>query len=111
MSAASNSEIIIEARSGGLSIDARSSLVGAPQTGLPIPLSGTLSIPELAFYKSERQNAIAKLALLAYSTDTREHVFSSGPMLGKSYNKYYKILGLIQWTSTDIPEKNTNKSH
>jgi hypothetical protein len=105
MPSATNSEIIIEARCGGLSIDPSSSLVGIAQTGLPIPLAGTLSIPELSVYKAERQHAIAKLALLAYTTDEREHVYSSGPMVGKSYNKNYKILGLIRWTTTDIPEK------
>jgi hypothetical protein len=103
--AASNSDVIVEARSGGLSIDPNSTLVGIAQTGLPIPLAGTLNIPELSVYKSDRQRAIAKLALLAYSTQTREHVYSSGPMVGKSYNTYYKILGLITWTRTDIPEK------
>jgi hypothetical protein len=102
---ATNSEIIVEARSGGLSIDASSSLIGVPSTGVPVPLSGTLQIPELAFWKSSRQNSIAKLALLAYSTQSREHIFSSGSMLGKSYNNYYKFLGIIQWTTTDIPEK------
>jgi hypothetical protein len=101
----SNSDIIVEARSGGLSTDASESLLGVPATGIPIPLAGVVSIPELAIYKSSRQHSIAKLALLAYDTHSREHIYSSGPMVGKSYNKYYKFLGLIQWTTTDIPEK------
>ncbi len=107
--AASNSDIILEARSGGLSIDASSTLVGIAQTGLLIPLAGTLNIPELAIYKSERQRSIAKLALLAYSTHTLEHFYSSGPLVGKSYNTYFKILGMIQWTCSDIPEKKRKK--
>ncbi len=102
---ASNSDVIVEARCGGLSIDASESLLGIPATGIPIPLAGVVSIPELALYKSSRQRSIAKLALLAYDTRSREHVFSSGSMAGKSYNKYYKFLGIIQWTTTDIPEK------
>jgi len=111
VNAGSNSDVIVEARSGGLSIDASDTLVGIAQSGLPIPLAGVLNIPELSIYKSNRQHSIAKLALLAYSTHTLEHVFSSGPMLGKSYNKYYKLLGIIQWTTTDIPEKKHKKSH
>jgi hypothetical protein len=110
VNAASNSEIIVEARSGGLSVDASESLVGIAQTGLPIPLAGTLNIPELSVYKSSRQHAIAKLALLAYTAQSLDHVLSTGPMVGKSCNKYYKILGIIQWTATDIPEKKTKKS-
>ncbi len=102
---ATNSDIIIEARSGALSIDASESLFGVPATGIPIPLAGVVTIPELAIYKSSRQHSFAKLALLAYDAKSREHLYSSGSMLGKSYNKYYKLLGLIQWTLTDIPEK------
>jgi hypothetical protein len=83
--------------------------VGVPQTGLPIPLAGVVNIPELALYKSSRQNSTAKLALLAYEAKSRGHVFSSGSMVGKAYNKYYKLLGFIQWTSTDIPEKKKPK--
>ena len=101
----SNCDLIIEARSGADSIDSSESLVGIPQTGVPIPLAGTIAIPEIALYKSTRQYSIAKLALFAYSPATHEHYFSSGPMVGKAYNKYYKFLGIIQWTGTDIPEK------
>jgi hypothetical protein len=103
------SDIVIEARSGGLSTDASDSLFGVSQTGLPIPLAGVLNVPELAIYKSSRQKSIAKLALLAYSTHSLEHVFSTGPMVGKSYNINYKLLGMIQWTATDIPEKKRKK--
>jgi hypothetical protein len=38
-------------------------------------------------------------------THSLDHVLSSGPMLGKSYNNYHKLLGAIQWTTMDIPEK------
>jgi hypothetical protein len=106
--AAGGADIIIEARSGGDSIDASDTLVGIAQTGLPIPLAGVLNVPELAIYKSTRQNAIAKFALLAYDAHSRGHVFSSGPIVGTAYNKYYKLLGIIQWTASDIPEKKRN---
>ncbi len=96
--------IIIEARAGALSTDSADTLIGVPNTGLPIPLAGTVSIPEVALYKSEKQFAYAKIALLAYANQSRAHVFSSGPLAGKSYNKYHKIL-FIAWTSTDLPEK------
>ena len=103
---ANDANIIIEARAGGLSTDSSDTLIGIPNTGLPIPLAGTISIPELAFYKSEKQFAYAKIALLAYANQTRAHIFSSGPLAGKSFNKYYKVL-FISWVLTDIPEKQT----
>ena len=100
-----NTDIIVECRSGALSIDASDSLFGIPATGIPIPLAGTIPIPELAIYKSSRQHSYAKFALLAYGATSREHLYSSGALFGHSYNKYYKLLGLIQWTTSDIPEK------
>jgi len=103
---AKDADIIIEARAGALSTDSADTLIGVPNTGLPIPLAGTVSIPEVALYKSEKQLAYAKISLLAYANQSRAHIFSSGPLAGKSYNKYHKVL-FISWVFTDIPEKQT----
>ncbi|MGP8198603.1 MAG: DUF6655 family protein [Limisphaerales bacterium] len=101
-----NSDIVIEARSGALSIDAASTLVGMPSAGVPVPLAGAVSIPELAFYTSEKQYSLAKLALLAYETHGGKHVYSSGPMIGKAYNHHYSVIGFITFTTSDVPVKN-----
>ena len=104
MPEAKDSDIIIEARAGALSIDSDDSLIGVPASGLPIPLAGAVSIPEIALYKSDRQFSYAKIALLAYANGSRAHIYSTGPLLGKSYDKYHKIL-FVSWVFTDIPEK------
>ena len=101
---ANGSDVIIEARSGGLSTDGSSSFVGIPGFGIPIPLAGTVSTPEVAFYKSLKQRSTAKIALLAITTQTREHVYSSGPLVGKSYNNYHDLFG-FSGDATDVPEK------
>jgi hypothetical protein len=98
------SDYVVEARSGAYSIDFDSSLIGIPPFGLPIPLAGTISTPELAFYKSSKQHSLAKFALLAFDTKTREHFYSSGPIVGKAFNNNHKVFGFL-WISTDIPEK------
>ena len=100
-----NSEIVIEARSGALSIDSAGTLVGVPSSGLPVPLAGTVSIPELAFFKSQKQYSLAKLALLAYETRGGKHLYSSGPLIGRAYNHYYTFIGFITYTSSDLPAK------
>ena len=100
---AKSSDIIIEARSGAYSIDDASSLFGIPAISLPIPFSGPMPIPELAIYKSQKQHAIAKFALLAYANQSKAHIYSSGSLDGTSYNLYHKIL-FIYWTTADIPE-------
>jgi len=109
MADATNTDIIIEARSGALSIDSSSSLIGIPNMGVPVPLSGALQVPEFALYKSQSQYSTAKIVLLAYDTHTRAHVFSSGSMVGKAYHKYYKFLGILSFTSSDLPEKKRQK--
>jgi len=100
-----NADIIVQPRSGGLSIDASSSIVGLPKTEMPVPLSGGLALPEIAFAKSGTQHSIAKIEMLAYENQSRAHVYSSGPLVGKAYNKYHKVLWIISWTTDDLPEK------
>ncbi|HEY5297105.1 MAG TPA: DUF6655 family protein [Verrucomicrobiae bacterium] len=103
-----NSDIIIEARSGALATDNSQSLFGIPSLGAPIPLTGIVAIPEIAFYKADKQRSVAKIALLAFARESRKHVYSSGPLDGKSYDKHYRFL-FIAWIHTDIPEKNQSE--
>ena len=103
-----NSDIIVEARSGALSIDSAVLLFGIPNMAVPVPLAGALQVPELAFYKSDKEGSTAKIALLAFVKKSGAHVYSSGPLDGKSYDKHYKLL-FISWIRTDIPEKQKNK--
>ncbi|MGB0579387.1 MAG: DUF6655 family protein [Limisphaerales bacterium] len=103
--AAGDAEVIVEARSGGLSIDSGNSLVGIPEVPFPIPAAGTLVTPEAPLYKSDKQHSVAKLALLAYDAETRKHLFSTGALIGKSHHHYYRFLGFFDWTATDLPEK------
>jgi hypothetical protein len=102
---AADSDVVVEARSGALSIDSGDSLVGIPEVPFPIPFSGTIQTPEVPFYKSERQFSTSKLALLAYDNKSRKHLFSTGVLLGKSHHHYYTFLGFFRWVSTDLPAK------
>ena len=102
-----NSDIILQARSGALSIDDLESMFGVPSLGVPVPLAGTVQTPEMAFYKSQTQRSVAKFALLAYDRQTAGHVYSSGPLAGKAYDKHARML-FISWHSTDVPELQSN---
>jgi hypothetical protein len=100
-----DADLIIEPRSGALSIDASSSLIGMPSSAAPLPIAGSVNLPEVALYKSEKQFSIAKIALLAYERDSHKHVASTGPKIGRANIKYYKFLGLISYTKTTVPER------
>lgn len=104
-----NADVVVEPRSGALSIDRADSLIGIPTTAIPIPLAGTLPIPEVALYKSQKQYSTAKIALLAYENPSGRHVYSSGSLVGRALTKYYKFLGFISYTSTDVPEKDRHR--
>ena len=100
-----NCDYVVEVRSGGHSIDNSESLVGIPKTAVPVPLTGVITIPEIALYKSKKQHSISKFAVLAYARPSGEHVYSSESLFGKAYYNYYKILFCISWGTSDIPER------
>jgi hypothetical protein len=109
----SKSEIVVEIRSGGLGLDLRESLIGIPDLTLPVPMAGPVSSPELALYKTIKADSLAKFVLFAYERETGDFVHSTGSMAGKAKFHHYKILGIINWRITDIPElksKFRNKS-
>ncbi len=105
MAEAKEADIIIEPRSGALATDSSSSLIGLPSVPIMVPLSGTLSTPELYLFKSQKQLSVAKLALFAYDRNSHEHVYSSGSLVGKAAHNYYSFIGLVKITRTDLPEK------
>jgi hypothetical protein len=98
-------DIIVEARSGGLSTDSSSSIIGLPSTGVPVPLAGNVSTPEIALFKTQKQFSTAKFALLAYDRQSGRHVNSSGVVDGFAHHHYYTVLGFFKFNSTSIPEK------
>jgi hypothetical protein len=102
-------EYVLEPRSGALSIDSSSSVIGLPASSAPMPFAGAVSLPEVALFKSEKQYSIAKLAILVYERASKKHIASSGPLVGRANIKYYKFLGYIGYTKTTIPEKKKQK--
>jgi hypothetical protein len=100
-----DAELVIEPRSGALSIDSTSSIIGLPSTPTPIPLVGTVQLPEIAIWKSDKQFSIAKIALLAYERDSGKHVAATGALIGRANIKYYKFLGFISYNKTTVPER------
>lgn len=101
---ATNSDVIMEARSGALAIDESDTMFGIPSIPIPLPLAGVVETPEIAFYKSERQRSYAKFALLAYNRESSAHIYSTGPLDGQSFDKRSRFL-FISWHRTDVPEK------
>ena len=99
-------QIIVEVRSGANSLDSATVTAGiAEDQALPNPITGApVALPELAFFKKQNNVSLTKVALVAYHADSREHIFSSGTLLGGAYDRHYQFLGLIRVRFTDVPE-------
>ena len=99
-------EMIVEIRSGANSLDSAAVTAGiAEDQALPNPVTGApIALPELAFFKKQNIVSLTKVALVGYHADSREHVFSSGTLLGGAYERHYQFLGLIRLRFTDVPE-------
>ena len=99
-------EVIVEVRTGANSLDSATVTAGiAEDQALPNPITGApVALPELAFFKKQNNVSLTKVALVAYHADSREHIFSSGTLLGGAYDRHYQFLGLIRVRFTDVPE-------
>jgi len=96
-------DVIVELRADALSMDMADLLVGVPGMAVPIPLAGPMTTPELALYKRHKFDSITKVALFAYERASGHYVKSAGPMVGRSYLHYYKVL-FVSWKRTDVSE-------
>ena len=94
-------DVVVEVRSGALSIDNSSNLVGMPAFKVPVPLAGDFELPELALFKRNEQVGIAKLALFVYDAKDGRYVDAVGPAYGLSWKNRWSVLG-VGWTVTNV---------
>lgn len=94
-------DVVVEPRSGALSIDRRETLVGIPSFNLPVPLAGDAKTPELALYKEQRQRGIAKFAVTGYGARDGALALSTGPVVGVSHRTKQVVL-FLSWTDDDL---------
>lgn len=103
-------DLVIEMRSGGQSIDQKEFLVGIPSFDVPIPLTGSLTIPEIALYSRKEDIGVSKLTVADYGGSNGAFVGSSGPVYGLSHDRHYKLLLFIGWKTEDYrPDEDTGK--
>ena len=103
---AEEAQMIVEVRSGANSLDSSTATLGiAEDQALPNPVTGApVALPEISFFKRENNFAVSKVALVAYQAKSREHIFSSGTLLGGAYDRHFQFLGIIRLRFTDVPE-------
>ncbi len=99
-----DAEIVCEARCGALGTDGHSVIYGIPASngigGVGTIISGTPSIPaipEISVAKKELKSAASKVAVFAYTRDTREPVWQSGIAQAGSNARDTWFLGIGPW--------------
>jgi hypothetical protein len=96
-----DAEYVVEVRNGGQAIDDKQIILGIPNTTLPVPLTGPITVPELAIFKYHRQHGLSKLGLAVYGKDG-SLAYSTGSQFGDSEQKHWTLLFLITFTSHDL---------
>jgi hypothetical protein len=68
-------------------------------------MAGAVSLPEVALYKSERRQGLAKIAATTYDAKTGSLVQSTGAQYGTSHKDNWVVLLIFDWTQHDlVPE-------
>jgi hypothetical protein len=93
---------VVELRSAALSIDQAETVWGVPQFTFPLPLSGTLNVPEIAFYGQHLKRGIADFAATEYDAKSGLFIASTGPEFGYSDNRKQTVMIFFSWTKQDF---------
>lgn len=94
-------DAVVEIRAGALSTDRKVTLFGIPSFKVPIPLAGALPFPEIALYKEQLQEGVAKFAATTYDAKDGALLGSADPQFGFSHNAKKTVLIFFSWTSND----------
>lgn len=100
-------DTVVEMRAGALSVDDRDALIGVPSFGVPIPLSGDVNLPEIAIFKKDMAQGVAKLAATAYDAHNGALVKSAGPEHGFAHKIQWTLLVVVTWDSSDLMARGT----
>ena len=102
-------QVVLEVRSGALSVNHLEFLLGLPASLIPSSATGGLSqglnlnTPELSVLKSTKQYGWASVAIVAYWADSGELVAISGPFVGQTSREDFWIFGTGPRTIGTIP--------
>lgn len=102
----SAADVVVEIRSGALSVDGDKFLIGIPEFDVPIPLTGQLPFPEIALFKRQERGGVAKFAGVGYDARTGKLLGATEPQFGFSHERRYVVLLFFSWERRDfIPQE------
>jgi hypothetical protein len=102
-------DVVIEVRSGALSTDEKTILVGTPQLTVPLipgfTTTNGFAVPAINLFKKADARATAKFAATGYDARTGKLVVTTDPQYGYSQKTDWVILLFIAWTDQDFLER------
>jgi len=94
---------VILPRTGVLSTDERSTIIGVPPLPVPTPLGAApITTPQLSLYSQQVEKGIAKFAATVYDPRTGQLITSTNPAYGFSRASDGVVLFVFTWHHTDI---------
>ncbi|MGH6828226.1 MAG: DUF6655 family protein [Rhizomicrobium sp.] len=98
-----HAEAIVTVASGALSTDENSLLIGIPALQLPFfPIGTSLSVPEIALFKSAQDKGVAKFAATGYDAKTGKLIATVDPQYGVSHQTNHTVLLFFSWRTGDL---------
>jgi hypothetical protein len=105
MSDRTQADLIVEIRAGALSVDEDEFLIGIPKFEVPVPLTGALTVPEIALFKKGERRGVAKFVATAYRAKSGDFVGATAPQFGFSHKTEWTVLILVSWSTNDLIPK------
>ena len=97
-----HADAVIEIRTGALSTNEQSTLLGLPPLTVPFfPVGNFVTIPGFDIMRHNQTTGIAKFAATAYNPKTGQLVVSTDPQIGASHESDWVVLFLFAWGSRD----------
>jgi hypothetical protein len=97
-----HADVVVALCSGALSVDEHKLFLGIPSIAVPVPFSGPITIPEIAFFEKDRLKGVAKFAATGYGVKDGKWIASTDAQLGFSSDTHWVVLVLIGWTDKDL---------
>jgi hypothetical protein len=104
-------DAIVEVASGALSTDEKSLLIGIPALQVPaLPVGTSVSVPEIALFKTSQDKGVAKFAATGYDAKTGKLIATTDPQYGFSHQTNHTIFLFFSWQTGDLVPPNVDQN-
>jgi hypothetical protein len=103
-----DADAIVVVRSGVMSNDDKTTLIGTPSLAVPFfPVGNLLTLPEIDFYKRSHTKGIAEFAATGFDPKSGKMIVSTNPEFGFSNKTQWVVFLLFSWEKDDLkhPDK------